>query len=114
MNRIPLQLENRKTVGFLIGDVARIPVSYGRHWFRKIGGFSLDAGVLACIERAGARLIEFDDKERGRRFRVGIKTFRARAEIIDFGYGLKLAAPASCYVAEAAPQPELFDRGAQA
>lgn len=113
LTSIPLTLGNGKTIGTLVGDVARIPVRYGRHWFRKIGGFSLDAGVLARIERAGARLIEFDDKERGRRFRIGVKMFRQHAEPIEFGFGLKLCAPASCYVAESNPQFGLFEEGPQ-
>ena len=113
MNRIALSLKNGKTVGFLIGEVARISVTYSRHWFRRGRGYSLDAGVLARIEQSGARLIEFDDKERGQRRRVGVKTFRQHAAPIDYGYGLKLCAPSSCYLAAEESQPTLFDGAAQ-
>ena len=113
MNRVALNLKNGKTVGFLIGEVARISVTYSRHWFRHGRGYSLDAGVLARIEQSGARLIEFDDKERGQRSRIGVKTFRQHAAPIDYGYGLKLCAPSSWYLPAERPQPSLFDETAQ-
>lgn len=88
---VPLRLPTGKAVGKLRGTVAAFKVKRSRHFFRALGGYSLDAGIISELERLGVATIEFQDSEMGQTFRVGLETFLARArQTPNYGYGSKL------------------------
>lgn len=93
----PLRLSSGKSVGRLFGDEAEFPVRRSRHFFRAIGGYSLDAAVIAELQRRGVRLVAFKDKELGERYAVALSTFIAHAQRINYGFGDKLACPERFY-----------------
>ena len=89
---IPLRLATGKVVGKLRGTVAVFRVKRSRHFYWKLGGYSLDAGILSELERIGVTMIEFEDVELGKTFRIGLETFMAHAkQCPSYGYGLKVA-----------------------
>ena len=90
---IPIRLPNGKTVGTLFGSVAAFKVKRSRHFFRNMGGYSLDAGIMAELERLGVSRIEFRDSELSQTFRISLETFMAHAKRCpDYGHGIKIAA----------------------
>ncbi|MDD5628888.1 MAG: hypothetical protein PHU21_07480 [Elusimicrobia bacterium] len=104
---VPLRLSGGKVVGLFEGDTATFPVKRSRHYFRHVGGYTLDAEVVRRLPEACARVV-FDDRETGLRFRVNLLDFLASAVRVEFGFGEKLCAPDSIYEPLESPQPALF------
>ena len=98
--------------GHIRNGEAILPVERSRHFFRRLRGYSLDAGLLAEIERARCGLIEFLDRESGEVARVSVSSFKAHAvRLPDYGYGLKLCCPEKFYNSETPAQGLLFGGG---
>lgn len=90
---IPLRLPTGKAVGRLFGTVAAFKVKRSRHFFRALGGYSLDAGIMDELGRLGVTRIEFRDSELGETFKISLATFLNHAKRCpDYGHGIKLAA----------------------
>lgn len=109
MDRIPLRLDNGKAVGRIENGTAFLRVRRSRHFFRRLGGYSIDSAVLAQIERSSAGRIEFLDEETGELAQVSPRHFREHARPVDFGYGKKWVCPERFYNREVAGQGLLFD-----
>lgn len=89
----PLRLPTGKAVGKLFGSVAAFKVKRSRHFFRALGGYSLDGAIADELRRLGVTRIEFRDSELGETFKIGLTTFLAHARRCpDYGHGIKLAA----------------------
>ena len=103
----PLRLNGGRVVGQLEGDTATFPVRRSKHYFRYIGGYTLDADLVRRLPADCARII-FDDQEIGQQFKVELMDFIAAAVPVEFGFGRKLCAPDSIYEAMGAQQIPLF------
>jgi hypothetical protein len=103
----PLRLDDGKIVGQFEGDTATFPVRRSKHYFRYVGGYTLDADLVRRLP-ADCSHIVFDDQEIGQQFRVELMDFIAAAVSVEFGFGRKLCAPDSIYEAMGAQQIPLF------
>ncbi len=100
---IPLRLPTGKAVGRLFGSVAAFKVKRSRHFFRALGGYSIDSGIMDELRRLGVTRIEFRDSELGETFKISLATFQAHAKRCpDYGHGIKLAAHERFYQDESA------------
>jgi hypothetical protein len=107
MESIPLRLLSGKVVGTLEGNRAVFSVQRSRHYFRKTGGYTLDAEIVRSLPPAA--LLEFRDSEIEETFTVPLDLFERFAVVLDFGYGLKVCAPEHLYQRLPKTQPSLFD-----
>lgn len=88
-----LRLPSGKVVGRLFGSVAAFKVKRSRHFFRALGGYSLDAAIMDELGRLGVTRIEFRDSELGETFRISLAAFLAHAKPCpQYGFGRKVAA----------------------
>lgn len=90
----PLRLPTGKAVGKLFGSVAAFKVKRSRHYFRALGGYSLDSAILDELGRLGVvKTIEFRDSELSETFKISLPTFRAHAKPCpQYGFGRKVVA----------------------
>jgi hypothetical protein len=107
MESIPLRLLSGKVVGTLDGQRAIFPVQRSRHYFRKVGGYSIDAEIVRGLPPSA--LIEFRDSEIEEVFTIPLDLFERFAVCVDYGYGLKVCAPDHLYARQPKAQPSLFD-----
>lgn len=88
---IPLRLPTGKAVGRLFGSAAAFKVKRSRHFFRALGGYSLDAAIVEELGRRAVKMIEFRDSELRETFKISVPSFVAHARPTpDYGYGSKL------------------------
>ncbi len=89
-----IKMANGRTVGKSVGGRAVFNVG-PRNYFRKAKGYSLDAGAVSDAAK-DCRTITLVE-ESGVSWSISIADFLANATKINFGWGLKLAAPHSLY-----------------
>jgi len=107
----PLRLNGGRVVGQFEGDTATFPVRRSKHYFRYVGGYTLDADLVRRLPADCARIV-FDDQELGLSFRADLMDFLAAAVPVEFGFGEKLCAPDSIYESMGAQQIPLFQLAA--
>jgi hypothetical protein len=100
-------LAGGRAVGQFEAGTATFPVRRSKHYFRYVGGYTLDAELVRRLP-ASCEWVIFDDRELGRRFRVGLMDFLAASVPVQFGFGEKLCAPETIYEVLEAPQMTLF------
>lgn len=89
----PLRLPTGKAVGRLFGSVAAFKVKRSKHFYRALGGYSLDAAITDELGRLGVTRIEFRDSELGETFKISLPSFLAHAKPCpQYGFGRKVVA----------------------
>lgn len=92
----PIRLRDGRVIGQREGAAAVFTVRRSRHYYRAIGGYSIDERVLREIA-SWCRAIRFRDVELGQDFEISFETFMRQGRPVDHGYGVKRVAPAALY-----------------
>ncbi len=87
-------MANGRPVGKSVGGRAVFNVGPA-NFFRKAKGYSLDAAAVADAAQDCHTITLVE--ESGATWSISIEDFRANATRINFGHGLKLAAPQALY-----------------
>lgn len=89
--------------GRLEGDTFLKTVKLSRHLLRKLDSWAIDKWLIDELLNLNCQFVIVLDKEESKKYSILLKDFVEMAEVVDYGRGIQLACPRSCFAVEPLP-----------